>query len=208
MDVYVGMIFAWAAPWCPQNFLFCDGSLLPLQNYMVLYSLIGVTYGGDGMNTFGLPDLRSRFPLGCNNGNPAGPLTKYPLGSQGGTENVQLNLGNMPVHNHGITGSATLSGSLMTSSNAATTGTASGNYLANANYPGDPNSGIPAFTSNSYAPAADAGTPQPVAGLSISGSLQNLATQVAGGGTPINVLPPFTVLNYIIAVNGLYPPRT
>lgn len=207
MDVYLGMIFPWAAPWCPAQFAFCDGSLLQINTYMALFSLLGTVYGGDGVKTFGLPDLRSRLPLGCNNGNAVGGLTKHPLGATGGAENVQLALGNMPIHSHAITGSASITGSLLTSSNAATTSDPSGNYIANANFPGSSDGSIPAFASNSYVPAANAGTPVAIGGLSVSGNLQNLVTQVSGGTTPVNVTPPFTVVNYIIAVNGIYPSR-
>jgi microcystin-dependent protein len=75
----------------------CDGSLQSIANYQVLYTLLGTTYGGDGVNTFALPDLRGQAPL--HQGTGLG-LTPRVLGQVGGSENVTLLSSQMPAHNH------------------------------------------------------------------------------------------------------------
>ena len=89
---YVGEIRMVAFTFAPQNWLLCDGSLLPIANYDTLFNLIGTTYGGDGVNTFALPDLRSRLPVHQG----AGTV----LGETGGVETVTLTTNQMPVHSH------------------------------------------------------------------------------------------------------------
>lgn len=93
---YAGEIRMFGGSFAPLGWLFCNGALLPIAQYEVLYTLIGTTYGGDGVNTFALPDLRSRVPMHW--GSLAG--TTYQMGETGGQEQVQLTLGNLPIHTH------------------------------------------------------------------------------------------------------------
>ena len=99
---YVGEIRLFAFPRIPQGWMACDGSLQPISEYEVLYTLLGTTYGGDGQRTFGLPDLRGQLPLhqGKLNGNT------YVLGQAAGTESVTLLPAQMPAHSHIFTASA------------------------------------------------------------------------------------------------------
>lgn len=99
MDAYTGEIRMFAGNFAPQNWALCDGSLLPIANYDVLYSLIGTTYGGDGQQTFALPDLRGRIPV---HRDTAGA---FPLGQSGGVETVTLVPNQLPVHQHPVIGS-------------------------------------------------------------------------------------------------------
>lgn len=94
---YIGLIQAFAFPFPPVGWVLCNGQLLQIAQYDALYSLIGTTYGGDGVSTFGVPDLRGRSPLGIGTG-PG--LSNYVLGQMTGTESVQLQLGQLPAHNH------------------------------------------------------------------------------------------------------------
>ena len=64
-EAYIGDIVLFAGNFAPSNWMLCNGQLLPVSQYSALYSLIGITYGGDGRTTFALPDLRSRMPLGA-----------------------------------------------------------------------------------------------------------------------------------------------
>ncbi|HTS11486.1 MAG TPA: tail fiber protein [Candidatus Limnocylindrales bacterium] len=89
---YVGEIRIFAGNFAPQGWALCDGQILPISGNEVLFNLIGTTYGGDGENTFALPDLRSRFPIHQGNG--------FPLAQQGGVEYVTLLLTQIPAHNH------------------------------------------------------------------------------------------------------------
>jgi microcystin-dependent protein len=76
----------------PVGWLFCQGQILPIDQYDVLFNLIGTTYGGDGQSTFALPNLASRIPYHQGSG--------YVQGQMGGTESVTLIGQQMPVHNH------------------------------------------------------------------------------------------------------------
>jgi microcystin-dependent protein len=93
-EPYVGEIRLFGGSFAPLYWSFCDGSLLSISDYQVLYALIGTTYGGNGTSNFALPDLRSRVPVGTNSG--------YSLGQPGGVENVTLLASNMPPHNHAL----------------------------------------------------------------------------------------------------------
>lgn len=96
---YIGEIRMFGGNFAPVGWLFCQGQLLPISQYDVLFNLIGTTYGGDGQNTFALPNLASRFPVHQGSG--------YVLGQTGGVESVTLTTQQLPVHTHTALGSTT-----------------------------------------------------------------------------------------------------
>ncbi len=99
-DFYVGEIRLFAFnQYAPANFLPCDGRPLLISDYQVLYSLIGTTYGGDGVTTFNLPDLRTRTPV--HYGQLPGGST-YTLGQQAGVAQVTLTSATVPSHSHTV----------------------------------------------------------------------------------------------------------
>lgn len=81
----------------PQGWQLCDGSLLSIAQYEVLYTLLGTTYGGDGQVTFAVPDMRGRIPIHQGTGRG---LSSYFLGQVAGTEEVTLNTLQMAAHGH------------------------------------------------------------------------------------------------------------
>ena len=87
MEPLIGQIMIFGGNFTPRGWAFCDGQLLPIMQNTSLYSILGTTYGGDGRNTFGLPDLRGRIAIGEGQGQ--GLSTRHYLGSQGqfATEN-------------------------------------------------------------------------------------------------------------------------
>jgi microcystin-dependent protein len=87
----------------PNGWQLCDGSLLPISQYEVLYTLIGTTYGGNGQSTFAVPDLRGRIPI--HNGTGPG-LSTYVTGQVAGTETVLLSTSQMASHFHILVASA------------------------------------------------------------------------------------------------------
>jgi len=91
-ESYLGEIRMFAGNFAPQGWALCNGQLLSIAENEALFALLGTTYGGDGQNTFGLPDLQGRIPVH--------PNTAYPLGSKGGTETVTLTAAQMPAHTH------------------------------------------------------------------------------------------------------------
>lgn len=109
-DPYVGQIFLVGFNFAPQNFAFCDGSLLPISGNEVLFALIGTTYGGDGQTTFALPDLRGRVAIHMG-ANPSTGST-YVIGQSGGVEQVTLTLNQIPAHNHTVYGTTALANSV------------------------------------------------------------------------------------------------
>ena len=129
---FAGEIQMFAGNFAPVDWAFCDGRLLQISEYDTLFSLIGTTYGGDGVTTFALPDLRGRLPLHQGSG--------YSMGQSSGSESVTLTGSQIPAHSHaaqasGSTGSQTGPGGGLWASSAlnqfaAGDGT---NLMANAN---------------------------------------------------------------------------
>jgi microcystin-dependent protein len=101
---YVGEIRMFGGNFAPANWAFCNGQLLPISQYEVLYNLIGTTYGGDGVNTFALPNLQSRVPVHQGTDRQG---TVWTEGQISGTESVTLLVAQMPQHNHAVTANAT-----------------------------------------------------------------------------------------------------
>ena len=96
---YLGEIRLFGGNFAPLNWAFCDGQLLPISENEALFTLIGTTYGGDGVETFALPNLQSRVPL--HQGTLVGGST-YTLGETGGVEDVTLTLNQIPLHTHAL----------------------------------------------------------------------------------------------------------
>jgi microcystin-dependent protein len=96
---YIGEIRMFGGNFAPAGWAFCDGQLMPISENDALFNLIGTTYGGDGQETFALPNLQSRVPL--HSGNSAGQgLQQYTIGEMAGVESVTLTTQQIPVHNH------------------------------------------------------------------------------------------------------------
>jgi microcystin-dependent protein len=104
---YVGEVRLFGGNFAPYGWHYCDGSLLSISQYSTLYNLIGTTYGGDGVNTFGLPDLRGR--CGVHQGTGPG-LSTYLMGQLLGLEDVTLTINQMPSHPHSFSGTNTATG--------------------------------------------------------------------------------------------------
>lgn len=97
---FIGEIKMFAGNFSILGYAFCNGELMAISENDALFSLIGTTYGGDGQQTFGLPDLRGRLPVHYGSG-PG--LTPRSMGEMSGTETVTLITNQMPAHNHGVT---------------------------------------------------------------------------------------------------------
>src|SRR6185437_7550220 len=93
-DQMIGEIRMFSGNYAPDGFLFCNGSSVPISTYITLFSLIGTTYGGDGITNFNLPDMRGRVPVHY--------IGTYPLGLAGGAEEVALIESNLPPHSHPV----------------------------------------------------------------------------------------------------------
>jgi microcystin-dependent protein len=119
---YVGEIRMFAGNFAPAGWMFCEGQLLPISENETLFQLIGTTYGGDGQETFGLPDLRGRIPLHQGNGKN--------LAEAAGVESVTLTIQQIPNHGHPYTGAATAGNQVSPSGNLAANSTSVKPYIA------------------------------------------------------------------------------
>lgn len=95
---FVGEIRMFAGNFPPVGWMFCDGNTMPIAENEVLFQLIGTTYGGDGEETFNLPNLQSRIPLHMGTSTASG--TTYQIGEASGVESVTLTLNQIPIHTH------------------------------------------------------------------------------------------------------------
>jgi len=170
-----------AGSFAPQGWAFCDGSAKSISAYEQLFSLIGITYGGDGVTTFNLPDLRGRLPIGVGV-STASPANNYVLAQSGGQETVTLTGTQMPAHSHQLNASTA----------AATTGNPAGNLLATS-----VNSSGGTSSDASYLPVG-----KPVGATQ---SMASTAVIAEGGSTPHTNIMPCSPLNFIIALTGIYP---
>ena len=175
---YIGQIMMTGFGYAQKYFAQCNGQLLGIAQNQALFSLLGVTYGGDGRVTFGLPDLRSRTPIGgiLSSGGGWNPPQTV-MGQMGGVENVTLLLPELPVHNHMV--------SVNSSAGTSSGGRGADLTLATA----DPD------TSHFYGPAT---TPMPL-------NVQSIAP--AGGTQPHPNIEPYTTINFNIALQGIFPSR-
>jgi microcystin-dependent protein len=181
MEQYIGQIMMFGGNFAPRGWAFCQGQLLAIAQYQALFSILGTQYGGDGRTTFALPDLRGRAPV--HPGQGAG-LSSIRIGQTGGAEQVSLTVPNLPSHNHGGTG--------------LTVSLGCNEDDGNSDEPTGKNIGI-----------AQSGTPynaEPNT-ASFGGGTVSGSTAPAGGNQPFNVRNPFTGINYIIALDGIFPPR-
>lgn len=116
-DPYIGEIRMFAGNFAPVGWMFCEGQLIPISENDALFALIGTTYGGDGQETFALPDLRGRLPV--HQGTGPGLSTRV-IGELSGVETVTLTTNQIPAHTHG----------LQASTSEAETSQPNGNILA------------------------------------------------------------------------------
>lgn len=180
-DFYLGQVILFAGNFVPRNFTYCWGQLLPISQNTALFSLLGTYYGGDGVSTFALPDLRGRVPIGVGTGNG---LTPRNIGDKGGVEEVTLVTANLPSHNHQIAAlnadgtSETPVGKVLAIGNGAVQIDRDSYPFQSLNYGDNPNSQL--------------------AATAVSQTGNNLAHEN---------MQPYLGLNYIICVSGLYPTR-
>ncbi len=202
MDPILGQIILWSGSFIPRDWLACEGQELQIQENMPLYSLVGVTYGGDGIKTFKLPDLRSRVPVGCDTRDAS-----VAVGHSGGTAkiadsnavngNITLTATNLPAHDHSVaipsvsTGNTTnIPGTSVHLAKGIADLTPSGGNLESANIYSNATT-----TDSTLAPFK----------TSVSGTGTATGTQIPFKVTVPN--QPYLVLRYIIATVGVYPDR-
>jgi microcystin-dependent protein len=180
IEPYLGNVAVFAGNFAPRAWMFCQGQLLSIAQYDALFALLGTTYGGDGQVTFALPDFRSR--IGVHAGQGSG-LSNYVLGQMAGTENTTLLSTNLPLHNHSLIS--------LSVRQPASTATTSGIDM--------PTNAYPASGAMEFFNATDGNN---------MGSYSSIgSTPIAGTNQPISILQPYLAMNFIIAVEGIFPSR-
>jgi microcystin-dependent protein len=104
-EPFLGQILIVSFSFAPKGWALCNGQLLPINQNQALFALLGTTFGGDGRQTFALPDLRGRVPIHMGQG-PG--LQPYTLGERGGQEVVTLTVSQLPAHTHPLLGQSAL----------------------------------------------------------------------------------------------------
>ncbi|EPY01977.1 phage tail protein [Magnetospirillum fulvum] len=177
-DWFLGEIRLFSMSWNPQDWLLCDGSILQISGNQALYSLLGTTYGGDGKNTFALPDLRGRTIVGTSMSDAT-----YQRGKAGGSETVPLTQAQIPQHQHDFMAAA---------SAGTVTAIGAGVTIATVS-PTTPVPQAPAIFTNQVS--------------SPKTKLNSGTIGVTGSADGHPNMQPSLVLNYCIARSGIYPPR-
>lgn len=178
-DYFVGEIRLFGGYYAPDNWALCNGQLLSIQEFPQLYALIGVTYGGDGVKTFALPNLMGSVAIGYGQSADDSTIT-YPLGQMGGLENVTLTSAQTPTHTHTMYASTGNATSATPSPALALASVASENLLAYT----DLSKGQRPTTPTEYG----------------SGAISTEGLTHAH-----NNMMPSLILTYMIALNGYFP---
>ncbi|WP_374458744.1 phage tail protein [Chryseobacterium taeanense] len=175
----IGTIKLFAGNFAPKGYMLCNGALLSVNQNQALFSILGTTYGGDGKTTFALPNLNGRMPIGVGTSNTGKSVV---LGEAAGTPTTTLLNSNLP---------SMISQLRVSTSNATTATPSSASSIAvSGTYAGRDFIQVPSFV--------DAAPNTVINQASVTFTGQNL---------PINNMPPYLGLNYIICVVGLYPSR-
>jgi microcystin-dependent protein len=178
MDPTLAVITMFGGNFPPRGWANCNGQILSIAQNTALFSLLGTTFGGNGQTTFGLPDLRGRTPIQPG----LGPgLSPNALGQTGGAEFTTLLTNNLPVHTH-----------LAAFNFAVSNGTANSD---------EPGGRVPANRANPAYRASGVPTDQLALG-GVSATMDN-----TGNSQPISLRQPYLGINFIIALEGIFPSR-
>lgn len=181
MEGYIAEIRMFAANFAPRNWAYCQGQILSIASNTALFSLLGTTYGGNGVQTFGLPNFASRAAIGTGQG--AG-LSFVSLGEMDGTETVTLTTQQMPSHTHTAAG---------TVSPRAFNGT------------GDETNPFTTYPANSTSTSGNLYST--TSNGSMGANNANVTISPTGNSSPHQNLQPYLGMNYIICLYGIFPSR-
>ncbi|MGF1715262.1 tail fiber protein [Photobacterium chitinilyticum] len=206
METFIGFVYPCAFNFPPRDYAFCSGQPVSIADNTTLFALIGTYYGGDGRVTYELPDLRGRTPVGSMEmGYPTPPLSPIGLGWRGGLQITKLSSAQLPAHSHSATftpdGGDSSSATLAVSTSGGDQIVGEGNYFAN---------GKQGFNSvKGFVTSANKGTTVDIGGLNVSGAGGGgtVAVGETGGDAFIDIRNPYLGMNYVIAMDGLFPPR-
>ena len=179
-EPFIAEISLFAGNFAPRNYALCQGQLLSIAQNTALFSLLGTTYGGNGQTTFGLPDFRGRVPIGTGQA-PGFPAIN--LGEMGGAPTHTLIITEMPAHNHTVQSQlrgTSINGNLGTPDNVV--------FATNDN--------ISSYTRNTSE-----------MDLSFNPAALSVAVGIAGASQAHNNMQPYLGMNFVIALQGIFPSR-
>jgi microcystin-dependent protein len=176
-DQYLGQLLLVPYNFAPAGYAFCQGQLLPISQNTALFSLLGTNFGGNGTSTFALPNLQGCMPIGTGQG-PGQP--SYFIGQTGGETSVTLLTTQLPTHTHVHQATSTAASSYSPAAAAFAPGGGRGHAVPY------------------YIAAPGSGTLAPLNASSV---------QATGGSQAHSNLQPYLTLNWVIALQGVYPPR-
>lgn len=178
-EFFIGQIMMAGFNFAPKFWALSNGQLLPINQNQALFSLLGTQYGGNGTTNFALPDLRSRTPIGyASSVDPSWQPPSVQIGQASGVENVTLLSTNLPAHTHSMNASTTNGDSRTPLTRVFATSTNTSNAL------------------NPYAPSSGPLVP-----------LNPATLAPAGGNQPHPNIQPYSVINFCIALSGIFPSR-
>lgn len=177
MDFFLGTISAFGFNFAPYGWMQCNGQLLPISQFSALFALLGTAYGGNGVSTFGLPNLAGHVANG--QGQLAGG-NYYTMGMTGGASTATLHISNLPIHAHQV--------NLALNCNNTVGSTTS------------PSGAVPAEASVAIYNSANSN-------VALATPTVTLANAGSPSPTPINITDPCLVMNYCIAYQGIFPSR-
>lgn len=223
MEAFIGTIMPVGFNFAPRGWALCNGQLLQISQYSALFALLGTTYGGNGTNTFALPDLRGRTIVGAGQGAGIGNVSP---GQVWGTENttavvngaasVTIDAAHLPKHTHPVSVAGNQLAATSTLNVTATVGTATpleGMTLGSGGAGGPGSANI--YVGGGVAPnvALNAGSVT----TKLSGQIDTATGENTGSGAPIpvpvtatgqvSVVQPSLGINYVICLEGIFPSR-
>lgn len=183
MEGYIGVVTNFAAPFAPRNWAYCAGQIMSIAQNTALFSLLGTTYGGNGVQTFALPDTRGRAVIGTGQG--AG-LPYVTLGEMDGYNTVTLTSLNLAPHTH-VNAAPPNVPVPVNNTNAILDSPTTGYFAVSS-------------TDNAYASSASDGV--------TTGAIQATVTcQISGSNVPLQIEQPSLGMNFIICLYGIFPSR-
>jgi microcystin-dependent protein len=191
MDQIIGQIQAFGFNFAPKGWAFCNGQLMSIVQNTALFSLLGTTFGGDGVNSFGLPDLRGRTIV--HPGQGTGLVDPVLWGEKGGAQSVTISQNNMPAHAHALTNGVAIVNTVLN--------------VGKSSPSNETDNGANVLGSNGSFP--NMFSEPPASADKISGITSTISgtTAAAGGSLPINILNPYVGIYVSIALYGIFPSR-
>lgn len=192
LEPFVGEISILGFTFPPVGYALCNGQIMSIAQNTALFALLGTTYGGNGSSTFALPDLRGRAPIHFGQG-PG--LPEYVQGEVSGFPETSITPAQLPAHTHSFANNG--SALSVITIKATSQIPAAGSQLART----VDGSGVGAQPLI-YVPAGTAGAAVALGGLNIAGTIGT-----TGQSQPVSIMQPYLVLNFSIALQGVFPSR-